>query len=211
MWLPPQSSRPHDDDPGVAQALEVGVAAERGIDARVATAMSWISFGRRAIAIDLERVQHLPRSAGSPVLLVAASLADPPAESPSTRNTSPRDASSDSQSVSLPAAPPRPEPFSSSQTLLRRLHPARSACWIASSAMRLPIHVGIQPEPRAGHGSPGESIFSAMRLSASLEPCPWNCGSGCARRGKCSLAATVLRLQARATRQQVWCRRGLRV
>ena len=86
--------------------------------------MSWISLFANSRSRSTSNVfSTLPRSGRIAwYCLSRASFADPPAESPSTRNTSRRDTSSDSQSVSLPGSTATPEPFLLLD-LLRRLHP----------------------------------------------------------------------------------------
>ena len=88
----------------------------------------------------------LPRSGSSAcVSLSRASFAEPPAESPSTRNSSLREMSSEAQSTSLPGSVAMPLDFlrSTFLPLARRA----SACSIASSTIFLPSSgVLVQPQ-----------------------------------------------------------------
>ena len=104
----------------------------------MATEMSWISvLANRRSRSTSQVFSTLPRSGSTAwVSLSRPILAEPPAESPSTRNTSFTLRSRLSQSVSLPGSTATPLPLRFST-----FWPARWRVWaalMASSARRLP-------------------------------------------------------------------------
>ena len=107
--------------------------------------------------------------------LSRACLAEPPAESPSTMNSSFRSGSSEAQSVSLPGSTATPELLRRSTFCAARV---RVIAWrITSSAMRLPSSTC-----RLSHSSNGSRTICAISLTPSREissffTWPLNCGS----------------------------------
>src|SRR5258706_143104 len=102
-------------------------------------------------------------------------FAEPPAESPSTRNNSLRARSVDSQSVSLPGNTATAEPFLFSTFCAAR---ARACAWriTRSASLRPCSGCELSQNSSCGFTSDDTSRTASRLLSRSLI-CPWNCGS----------------------------------
>ena len=109
------------------------------------------------------------------VSLLRAILAEPPAESPSTRKSSLSARSSDSQSDSLPGSTATPEVFFFSTFCA--LFWRASACLIDSSAMARPASTWLLSQISKGSRSWLETSLTASRELSFSFTWPWNCGS----------------------------------
>ena len=143
----------------------------------MATEMSWISLlANNWSGWVSNEFNTLPRKGKIAwVALSRASFAEPPAESPSTKNNSFSRMSSLSQSVSLPGKTATPEPLRFSIFFTERWRAC--ACLIASSAMRLPISVSWFNANSIASTETVDTNRSASRLVNLSLVWPWNCGS----------------------------------
>jgi hypothetical protein len=132
--------------------------------------------GKQPVALDLPGVEHLAaqRQDGL-VSLSRPILALPPAESPSTRNTSLCAMSRLSQSVSLPGSTATPEPLRFSTFwpgLLARLRGLDGQF----GQLFAVFHVLVQPQLQRGAHKADTSRTASREFRRSLI-WPWNCGS----------------------------------
>ena len=141
----------------------------------IAVAIACSSLLASTVRLSLDMVfSTLPRSGSTAcVSLSRASFAEPPAESPSTRNSSFRVTSPEAQSTSLPGSVAMPEDFFLSTFL--PLESRASACSIASSTIFAPSS-GCSPS----HSSKASrthisSSLAAWRVVSFSFVWPWNC------------------------------------
>ena len=104
------------------------------------------------------------------VALSRASLAEPPAESPSTKNNSFSRVSSLSQSVSLPGNTATPLPLRFSIFFTERMRAC--ACLMASSAIFLPASIFWLSHNSSGSPDTAATSFKASRLVSFSLVCP---------------------------------------
>ena len=143
----------------------------------MATEISWISALPNSWSRCISKLFNtLPRKGNIAwVFLSRANFADPPAESPSTRNNSLSRISSLSQSVNLPGRTATPDPFFFSIFLVERMRIC--ACRMANSAIFLPISIFWFNHNSSGSIDMLATSFKASRLVSLSFVCPWNCGS----------------------------------
>ena len=185
MCAPSTSASVIDDDLAVAQPREIGRRRSSPCGSTpIATAMSWISaLANRRSRFDFQRVEHLAAHRQIAwYCLSRACLAEPPAESPSTRNSSLSRRCRRFAVGELLRAAPRRSRLSCVLDLLHRLRCAHRLPDRRARRSCGPSRRGCSATPRTGRAPCCETSFSASRFESFSLVWPWNCGSSTARR-----------------------------
>jgi len=151
----------HQDHLAIAEAGKVGMIVDPWCSTPRATAMSCTSLLRRAFRLHFPGVQHLAAQGQDGLgLRSRACLAEPPAESPSTRNSSLLSGSLPLASDNFPGSTTT-EDWLALFHLLRRLQPARRRL-AARSASALPCSTLPLSQDLEGSRTMAETSFTRL-------------------------------------------------